>query len=97
MSDQYELGPDSVITGPVWNMGPTVDYVIKQVESGSFTALDLKDFSMWAKGGATLAPYHGMEAKVPADVFAKVQTREQEIKDGLFRVNIAEEAPAGAQ
>jgi hypothetical protein len=38
-----------------------------------------------------------MEAKVPADVLEKVQTREQEIKDGLFRVNIAEEAPSGAQ
>ncbi len=40
MSDQYELGPDSVISGPVWNMTPTVEYVIKQVKSGSFTAMD---------------------------------------------------------
>lgn len=97
MSDQNELGPDSVISGPVWNMTPTVEYVIKQVKSGAFTAMDLKDFSMVAKGGASLAPFHGMESKIPADLLAKVQTREQEIKDGLFRVNIAEEAPMGAQ
>ena len=26
MSDQYELGPDSVLNSPVWNMEPTVNY-----------------------------------------------------------------------
>lgn len=96
MSDQYELGPDHVVNSPVWNMTPTVEYVINQVKSGSFTSQDLKDFSMVAKGGASLAPWHGMDAKLPADVLSLVQQREQEIKDGLFRVNIAEEAPAGS-
>ncbi len=97
MSDQYELGPTSVVSGPVWNMTPTVEFVLKQVLAGSFTAMDLKDFSMVAKGGATLAPLHDMESKIPADLLATVKQREQEIKDGLFRVNIAEETPAGAQ
>lgn len=97
MSDQNELGPEYVVSGPVWDMGPTVDYVIKQVKADSFTAQDLKDFSMVAKGGASLAPFHGLDEKVPADVLALVKQREQEIKDGLFRVNIAEETPAGAQ
>ena len=96
MSDQYELGPDHVVNSPVWNMTPTVEYVINQVKSGSFTSQDLKEFSMVAKGGASLAPWHGMDAKLPADVLSLVQQREQEIKDGLFRVNIAEEAPAGS-
>ena len=77
-------------------MTPTVEYVVKQVVAGSFTAQDLKDFSMVAKGGASLAPFHGMDAKVPADVLELVKQREQEIKDGLFRVNIAEETPAGS-
>ncbi len=97
MSDQNELGPEYVISGPVWNMEPTVDYVIKQVKADSWTAQDLKDFSMVGKGGAYLAPYHGLDAKVPADIMALVEQRQQEIKDGLFRVNIAEETPAGAQ
>ena len=96
MSDQYELGPDFVVNSPVWNMTPTVEYVINQVNAGAFTAQDLKDFSMVGKGGASLAPWHGMDAKLPADVLSLVQQREQEIKDGLFRVNIAEEAPAGS-
>jgi basic membrane protein A len=93
MSDQYELGPDHVLTGPVWNMTPTVEYVIKQVEAGTFTAQDLKDFSMVAKGGAYLADFHGMDSKIPADVVAKVKETEAKIKDGTFRVDIKEEAP----
>jgi len=70
--------------------------VINQVKAGTFTALDLKDFNMVAKGGASLAPWHGMDEKLPKDILDLVLKREQEIKTGLFRVNIAEEAPAGS-
>jgi basic membrane protein A and related proteins len=94
MSDQNSLAPNFVISGPVWNMTPTVDYVVKQLVAKSFTAQDLKDFSMAAKGGATLAPFHGLDAKVPADLLKKVQEREAQIKSGLFRVDIVEGAPA---
>ncbi len=94
MSDQYELGPGHVLTGPVWNMTPTVEYVIKQVEAGAFTAQDLKDFSMVAKGGAYLAPFHGMESKIPENILSLVKQRDEEIRSGLFRVDIKEEPPA---
>lgn len=93
MSDQYELGPDHVLTGPVWNMTPTVEYVIKQVAAGAFTAQDLKDFSMVAKGGAYLADFHGMDSKIPAEVLAKVKEVEASIKNGTFRVDIKENTP----
>jgi len=93
MSDQNELGPTSVLTGPVWDMGPTVEYIISQVSAGAYTAQDLKDFSMMAKGGSSLAPYHGMEEFIPDDILALVDQRAQEITDGLFRVNIDEAAP----
>jgi basic membrane protein A len=93
MSDQNTLAPQYVISGPVWNMNPTVDYVVKQVTAGSFTGQDLKDFSMVAKGGASLAPFHGLESKIPADLLKKVQDREAAIKSGNFRVDITESAP----
>ncbi len=93
MSDQNSLAPTLVVTGPVWNMTPTVEYVIKQVNAGSFTGQDLKDFSMVAKGGASLAPYHGLDAKIPADLLAKVKDKEAAIKSGNFRVDIDEAAP----
>ncbi len=93
MSDQSSLAPDTVLTSVVWNMGPTVDYVLKQVEAGSFTAQDLKDFSMFAKGGATLAPYGVTDSKIPADLKKKVSDKEDAIKNGLFRVDINENQP----
>ena len=96
MSDQNELGPEVVLTGPVWNMTPTVEYVIAQVEGGTFTSQDLKDFSMMGKGGASLAPYHGLESAIPEDVLNLVAQRQQEILDGLFRVDIDEATPAGS-
>ncbi|MBU2609582.1 MAG: BMP family protein [Chloroflexi bacterium] len=93
MSDQNELAPNLVVSSAVWNMIPTVEYLINQVQSGAYTAQDLKDFSMVGKGGASLAPFHATESKIPADLLAKVREREQQIKDGLFRVDISEQQP----
>jgi len=45
MKDQNELAPDTVVTGPVWNMRPTAQYLIDQVKKGAYQAQDLKDFS----------------------------------------------------
>lgn len=96
MSDQNELGPENVLSSPVWNMTPTVEYVVSQVVGGTFTSQDLKDFSMMGKGGASLADYHGLESEIPADILALVKQRQQEILDGLFRVDIDEATPAGS-
>jgi len=97
MSDQKELAPQHVITGPVWNMKPTAKFVIDQVLAGSYTAQDLKDFSMMGKGGASLAPVNtGVKRGLPQDVVNLVKKREKEIRDGLFRVDIDEAQPAGS-
>ena len=56
MSDQSADAPDNVVTSVTWNMTPTVEYVVDQVVGGTYTAQDLKDFNMVAKGGAALAP-----------------------------------------
>ncbi len=96
MSDQNSLAPDRVLTGPVWNMTPTVEYVIQQIKAGSYTALDLKDFSMMAKGGASLAPFHDLDKQIPAATMELLKKRQDEIAKGLYRVDIAEAMPAGA-
>lgn len=94
MSDQKDLAPEYVVSGPVWNMNPTVEYVINQVAGGTYTAQDLKDFSMVAKGGASLAPINEeVTGGIPADLVEQVQAKEQEIISGLFRVDIAEAQP----
>jgi basic membrane protein A and related proteins len=97
MSDQESLAPEHVVTSVTWNMEPTVKYVIDQVLAGSYTAQDLKDFSMVAKGGAALAPPNTeVIGGVPDDLLAMVQEREAQIKAGTFRVDINEATPPGA-
>ena len=94
MSDQKDLAPEYVVSGPVWHMEPTVDYIINQVAGGTYTAQDLKDFSMVAKGGATLAPINtNVTGGVPQELIDKVKAKEEEIKSGLFRVDIDEAPP----
>ncbi len=94
MSDQNELAPKLVVTSAVWNMDPTVEYLIKQVTAGTFTAMDLKDFSMMGKGGASLAPYHDTESLIPAELLAAVKAKQDEIMSGAFRVDVNEGQPA---
>jgi basic membrane protein A and related proteins len=94
MSDQKDLAPEFVVSSPVWNMEPTVDYIINQVAGGTYTAQDLKDFSMVAKGGATLAPINtNVTGGVPQELIDQVKAKEAEIKSGLFRVDIDEAPP----
>ena len=93
MSDQSSLAPDTVVTGPVWDMWPTIQAVIKQVQAGVYTAQDFGSFSYMAKGGAKLAPFHNFETKLPADVMAAVKAKQQDIMDGNFRVNVNEATP----
>lgn len=93
MSDQADLGPDTVITGPVWDMYPTVEQAIKLVRAGVFTAQDYGDFSRMAKGGSFLAPYHKFGGTLPAEVKDMVEKRKAEIMDGNFRVDVDENTP----
>ena len=93
MSDQSSLGPDTVITGPVWDMWPTVKQVITLVKAGAFTAQDFGGFSFMGKGGSYLAPMGKFEQKLPAEVKDMVTKRQQEILDGTFRVDVNEAVP----
>ena len=93
MSDQSSLGPDTVITGPVWDMWPTIKQAISLVKAGVYTAQDFGGFSYMSKGGSYLAPYHKFETKLPAKVKGLVEKRKKEILDGTFRVDIDESIP----
>jgi basic membrane lipoprotein Med (substrate-binding protein (PBP1-ABC) superfamily) len=93
MSDQSELAPDTVVTGPVWDMWPTVQAAVKQVQADAYTASDFGAFSFMAKGGSYLAPYHGWDAKLPAEVKQLVADKQKAILEGNFRVNVDENTP----
>jgi basic membrane lipoprotein Med (substrate-binding protein (PBP1-ABC) superfamily) len=97
MSDQKDLAPEQVVTSVVWDMAPTVKYVIDQVMAGSYTAQDLKDFSMMGKGGASLAEINtNVSGGIPADLLTKVKDKEAQIRSGAFRVDINEAQPPGS-
>jgi len=97
MSDQQAQAPENVITSVTWNMAPTVEYVVDQVSKGSYTAQDLKDFSMMAKGGSALAPLNtGITGGIPQALQDEVAKATSDIKSGLVRVDINEAEPAGS-
>ena len=93
MSDQSALAPDTVVTGPVWDMWPTIQAAVKQVQAGVFTAQDYGSFSTMTKGGASLAPFHAWESKLPAEVVKMVKDKEALILSGDFRVPVIESTP----
>lgn len=93
MSDQNALGPDVVITGPVWDMYPTIKFAIEMVKKNAWLSMDLGEWSMMAKGGAHLAPFHSFEKTLPASVIKEVRDLEQKILNGTFRVPVDEQKP----
>ncbi len=93
MSDQSALAPDTVITGPVWDMWPTVEAAVKQVQADVYTATDFGSYSLMAAGGAKLAPFGAFEEKLPPDVMQLVKEKEEAILSGAFRVPVNESTP----
>jgi basic membrane protein A len=93
MSDQNALAPDVVITGPVWDMYPTIKFCIEMVKKHAWVAMDLAEWSMMAKGGARLAPFHGFEKTLPPAVIQEVKDLEKKIRNGTFRVPVDEHPP----
>lgn len=91
--DQHSLAPDTVITGPVWDMYPLVKFAVESVRRGTFVAMDYAEWTMMQKGGAKLAPFYGWEKKLPKEIIDMVRRREQEIRAGLFRVPVDESTP----
>ena len=93
MSDQNAMAPSVVITGPVWNMYPTIKFAIDMVKKDAWVSMDLGEWSMMAKGGSRLAPFHSFEKTLPASVIKEVRDLEQKILNGTFRVPVDEQKP----
>ncbi len=93
MSDQNALAPEVVITGPVWDMYPTIKFCIDMVKKKAWVPMDLGEWSMMAKGGSRLAPFHGFEKKLPEPVMTEIKDLEKKIMNGTFRVPIDEQPP----
>ncbi len=93
MSDQNALAPTVVITGPVWDMYPTIKFAIEMVQKKAWVSMDLGGWSMMGKGGSRLAPFHDFEKTLPASVLKEVRDLEQKIINGTYRVPVDEQKP----
>ena len=93
MSDQNALAPDVVISGPVWDMYPTIQFCIEMIKKKAWVSMDLGEWSMMAKGGSRLAPFHAFEKKLPSAVIQQVRDLEKKILNRTFRVPVDEQPP----
>jgi basic membrane lipoprotein Med (substrate-binding protein (PBP1-ABC) superfamily) len=85
--------PDTVVASALWNMEPTIELALKNVKAGQFKAEDYGPYSTMKHKGSELAPLGTFEAKVPAELKAKVKAREKAILDGSFVVKVDDSAP----
>jgi basic membrane protein A and related proteins len=94
MVDQKEEAPGHVVTSLIWNVRPTVDAVVGQIEDGP-AAADLGEYSFMNVGGSSIADINvDIVGGVPEDLKAKVEEKEAAIKDGGFETPVDESAPA---
>lgn len=91
--NKEENGTDVVVTSALWHMESAINNAISKVKDGSFKAENYKEWTMMAKGGASLAPYYEFEDKISADIKAKVEQISAQIMDGSYVVEINDEEP----
>jgi len=91
--NKEENGTGVVVTSALWHMEEAVMHAIKQVKAGTFKAEDYKEWTMMAKGGASLAPYYEFDEKIDPAIKAKVEKMAADIKSGKMTVEINDEKP----
>jgi basic membrane protein A and related proteins len=97
MGDQKTEGPTSVMTSVMWDMGPTVEAVLKQLRDGTFKEANLAEFSFMKNGGSSLAPFNtAVTGGIPASLITQVQAKEKDMKSGAFTTPVDEKTPAGS-
>jgi basic membrane lipoprotein Med (substrate-binding protein (PBP1-ABC) superfamily) len=91
--NQQENGTDVVVASALWHMENALNHAISQVKAGAFQAEDYKEWTMMAKGGASLSPFYEFEDRVPGEAKTLIETLTQQILDGDFVVPIDDEEP----
>jgi basic membrane lipoprotein Med (substrate-binding protein (PBP1-ABC) superfamily) len=91
--NKEENGKDVVVTSALWHMESAINNAIAEVAAGNFKAANYKEWTMMAKGGATLAPYYEFESRISADIKAKVAAVQADIMAGKITVEINDKEP----
>jgi basic membrane protein A and related proteins len=91
--NKEENGTDVVVVSALWHMEPAIGHAVDRVKAGTFAAEDYREWTMMAKGGASLSPYYEFAEKLPAELKATVEETAAAIKAGSFVVEINDEEP----
>ncbi|MEM7172885.1 MAG: BMP family protein [Pseudomonadota bacterium] len=91
--NKEENGKDVVVTSALWDMNPAISHAISLVKEGKFQADNYKEWTMMAKGGASLAPFYEFEGKIDTKIKEEVEALAAAIKLGDFTVNINDDEP----
>ncbi|MHB1405397.1 MAG: BMP family protein [Desulfitobacteriaceae bacterium] len=82
VADQNVLAPDYVLSGIVYNWKPVLKQMIDDILNNNFTNKNDKHYWLTAaNGGVTVAPFHDLEGKVPADVKEKLEKLKKDFID----------------
>src|SRR5215203_885458 len=84
ISDQHKLAPNTVLTSFVLDVEKAFDHIIKMIQKGNFSGQVFKPGLESYKGAPGdgiiyIAPFHGLENNVPADVKAKLNQLKKDI------------------
>ncbi len=91
--NKEEKGKNVVVTSALWHMESAIGHAIGLVKKGKFVAADYKEWTMMAKGGASLAPYYEFDGKISPAIKAKVEKIKAAIMAGKFTVKINDKKP----
>ncbi|MEE9319279.1 MAG: BMP family protein [Granulosicoccus sp.] len=91
--NQEENGKDVVVTSSLWHMEDAIGHAVERVKAGDFKAENYKEWTMMAKGGASLAPYYEFDDRIDAELKAQIETITGDIMAGNFTVEINDEEP----
>ena len=82
--------PGTILSSALWHMEPTIDRAIAAVAAGSFEPADYGPYSFMGYGGGSFIVD---ESLASSESVAAAKAKEQEIMDGLFRVNVNDSEP----
>lgn len=91
--NKEENGKDVVVASALWHMEEAIAHAIDLVKKGQFKAEDYREWTMMAKGGASLSPYYEFEDKIPTEIKSKVEKAKADILAGKLTININDEEP----
>ena len=91
--NKEENGTNVVVASALWHMESAIDHAIERTKNGTFSAEEYHEWTMMAKGGATLSSYYEFEDKIPASVKNQISALSDNIKKGKFVVEINDNEP----